>query len=97
MTSAKIVHSHNEKSIGVQWSARTYEVVPPAFVVGIVRIHARHVVRSIECVTHQHSIAGAAVQLSVGFIRELIALYRRSAAQFESLIEARFLWRDDTN
>src|SRR5690606_21277230 len=52
-----VVHANDKKAIGIHGLAGPDHVVPPPHILGVVRIHSGDVMRRIECMTDQYSIA----------------------------------------
>src|SRR3546814_19475166 len=54
-TRAEIVHADHKETISVHGLAWPDHVVPPADIVGLSRVDARNVVRSVQCMADQRS------------------------------------------
>ena len=91
---AQVVHANDEKAVRVQRFARADHGVPPALALGLVLVHARHMVRGVECVADKHRIRPVRVERSIGLIGQRVAAQRRAAAQRQGGLEMHGLRRD---
>ena len=87
MTAAEIVHAHHKKPVGIQRLVRADHVVPPADVVRLVRIHARHVVRRVERMTDQHRVRARSVERAVGFVGQFVVGKGTTALERQRLVK----------
>jgi hypothetical protein len=92
---ADVVVADDEEAVGVERLAGAYEVVPPADVLGRIRVAAGDVVRGVERVAHQHGVGARRIQRAVGLVGDVELRQHRAALQLERLGEARLLCLDD--
>ena len=69
----QVIHADYKKPIGVKRLARSHHVVPPALTLVLPFVQTRHMMRGIQCVAHQHSIAFLGIQGAIGFNHQRIA------------------------
>ena len=75
---AEIVHADHKIAVGIDRFARANHVVPPALTVidrmpVFIGMNTRYVMRSVEGMTNQNGIAAVCVQLTVGFVDQLVS------------------------
>ena len=90
---ANVVHADHEKPVGVQRLAGPDHVVPPALAAGDglalrIRVHTGHMVRCVQGMADQHGIAALRIELSVGFVHQLVAGQLGTALQGQRLGES---------
>ena len=79
MATTDVVDADHEEPVGVDWLARTDEIIPPAEIGGIVGIDASNVVRSVESVAYQHRVASRGIEGAISFVGELVRVKPRAA------------------
>ena len=94
---AEVVDADDEEAIGVERFARSDHVVPPADVVGIVGVEARHVMRRVQRVADEHGIGARGIELAVRLVCEVVLRQRATAGQRERRIEMRASRLDHTH
>ena len=85
---AEIVDAHDEEAVGVERLARPDHVVPPADVVRIVGVVARHVMRRVERMADEHRVVARRGQRPVGLVGELERRQARPAGERQRRVEA---------
>ena len=86
---AEIVDPDDEEAVGVERLARADHVVPPADVVGLLRVVAGHVVRCIERVADEHGIGAVGIERAVRLVGEFELRQRPAAGERQRRVEAR--------
>ena len=97
MTAAEIIQADDEKFIGVYRFARADHGVPPAHILGVIRVIARHMMIAGQRMTSQHRVGLVGIQLAIRFIHQLIARQHRAAFAGERGVEMRALRADDAD
>ena len=86
---SEVVDADDEEAVGVERLAGADHVVPPADVLGIVGVIARHVMRRVERMAHEHRVGGVGVQRPVGLVCDVVARQPLPAGELQRLCEGR--------
>ena len=99
-TGSEVVGATHEEAIGVHRFAWANPVVPPTFTFGddvALRVcpNACDVMRGVQGVADQDSVAFVCIQGAIGFVGQLVAGQVGAAAQLQRLLETHGVWCDD--
>ncbi len=94
VAAAEVVQADDEEGVGVDRLAGADTAVPPARLAVFGAVVAGGVVMPGQGVTDQHRVAFGCVELTVGFVDEVVGSQRATAGQSQWLAEMRRLRRD---
>ena len=82
---------------GIDGLARPHHVVPPADVLRILRVVARDMLVSRQCVADEDGVGLVGIQRTVSLVHQVVARQHRAALEGERLAKSGALRRNDTD
>jgi len=87
MAAAQVIEADNEKTLGVEWSSRANNVVPPTDVVGRIGVMAGNVVMAGQGVTNEDGVRFGGVERAVGLVDQIVGRQNAATAKVQRLVE----------